>query len=66
LEIDNLQIDYDIAVEPGVIKEHVEEKFIVVHLQPVLVADKSETGAHLNEEVPEPIEQSFFEGAFRC
>jgi hypothetical protein len=29
-----------------------------------LVADKGEAGAHLYEEILEPVEQRFFEGAF--
>ena len=65
LEIDNFQIDYDIAVKPGVIEKQVEEEFISIYFEPVLIADKGETGAHLNEEVLEPVEQSFFQRAFR-
>lgn len=46
------------------IKHHIQEKFVAVHFHAILVADKSETGAHLNEEVLKPVEQRFFECAF--
>src|SRR5882757_5496886 len=51
-------------MKPGVIKEQVEEEFVSVHLDPVLVAHEGEAGAHFDEEILQAVNQCFFDGAF--
>jgi hypothetical protein len=45
LKVHNLEVDDDVAVKPGVIKEQVEEEFLTVHFQADLISDKGEARA---------------------
>jgi hypothetical protein len=42
-EVAHLKINHDVAVQPGMVEEQIEEEFLAVYLQPVLIADERKT-----------------------
>ena len=42
-EITDLEINHDVAVQPGMVEKQIEEEFLAVYLQPILIADERKT-----------------------
>ena len=52
LEIDDFQVNDHVAVEPGVIEQQIEKKFVPIDFEPILVPDEGKARAHLDKEIP--------------
>ena len=53
----HLQVNDDVAVQPDVVEEQVEEEVAAADLQVVLAADEGEPGPHLQQELAHVLQQ---------
>ena len=52
IALTDFQVNDDVAVEPGVIEQQIEKKFVPIDFEPILVPDEGKARAHLDKEIP--------------